>query len=148
MLKTASSWVPPAETELKLWTSLKNGSRQGLRSLSFIVHRSSFILAPPSPVCVYLLRKRNPFLRQMGAHPRKLLRAGKACSGTAFPRYDLPLNSFTSADHLAPQTPIKNEQKREKENKENLGVKRDFFLVCCVKRGEKEKRLRLTCTLL
>lgn len=54
----------------------------------------------------------HPFLRQKRVHPRKLLlsslRAGKTHSFS--PHYDLPLNSFTPADHHAANHPSR--QKR------------------------------------
>lgn len=118
---------------LKLWISpkhrAKNGSWQwlggvsggvgGLRSLFL---KSTGLYGPPPPsVCWYLL-KSSPFfffLRQTGAHPRKLLRTA-TCSDTAFfPHYDLPLNSFTPADHHAAKRRSSHktvEKKRKKEN--------------------------------
>lgn len=97
----------------------------------------------------------------MGAHPRKLLRESYVQEKRAAFPYDddLPLNSFTPADHHAAHewTPIKRQNDRKK-NKEggggDLGCKRYFFPT----RGEggrgggekkREKyRLRLAYTLL
>lgn len=102
---------------LNLWISQSPDRELAGFALSLL--KSTGLYITP---CFLLLspQKLIPFLRQMGEHPRKLLRAGKTCS---FPRYDLPLNSFTPADHHAAneRTPIKRPNGRKKTKKENLG---------------------------
>lgn len=64
-------------------------------------------------------------LKEKGARPRNLLRTDicrKTVSGHSFP-YDLPLNSFTPADHHAATQRSYKWQKRPKQNTRKTGFR-------------------------
>lgn len=96
----------------------------GVGGLSSLFLKSTGLYGSPPLFAGIFSEAHLFFLRQTGAHPRKLLRAA-TCSDTAFfPHYDLPLNSFTPADHHAAKrrsshktAPKKKTRKKTKEGK-------------------------------
>lgn len=119
------------QTRARVMNSTPQKTQAAFRlSLSF---RSLYI----TPCVLVSSHKLVSLFLEQGAHPRKL-RQEETCS---FPRVDLPLNSFTPADH---RKPVKTTKRRRGEKLTWKGLKKRHFALTFPVRSKRSRRITTT----